>query len=185
MTKALIILAEGFEELEAVTVMDLLVRAEIKVTSAGLKPGPVRASRNTVLVPDATLEEVIDEEFDAIVLPGGLPGADHLALHQPLLSRLRKQVDDAKLVAAICAAPRVLIEADIAKGKTITSFPGALAKYGDLSNQDVQVTNSSLEIDLPLITSRGPGTAMDFALCLIEQLVDTEKRDEVEQALAR
>ncbi|HHB13316.1 MAG TPA: DJ-1 family protein, partial [Chromatiales bacterium] len=76
--RVLVPLAEGFEELEAVTVIDLLRRAGIEVVTAGLQPGPVRGSRGTVIVPDVSLDQVLDEDFDMVVLPGGLPGADHL-----------------------------------------------------------------------------------------------------------
>ncbi|VUD64923.1 hypothetical protein TDB9533_03434 [Thalassocella blandensis] len=185
MSNALIVLAEGFEELEAVTVMDLLVRAGINLTSASLHAEPVKASRNTMIVAETTLETVIDHAYDAIILPGGLPGADNLANHAPLLKRLQRQVEESKIVAAICAAPRVILAAGIADGKTITCFPKALAHHNDLAERNIQLTGRALEIDLPLITSRGPGTAMDFALCLIEHLAGNEKRNEVEKQLVR
>src|SRR5690606_34423028 len=111
--------------------------------------------RNTIIVPDTELDAVIENDFDAIVLPGGLPGADHLAKHALLLDRLQQQVKANKLVAAICAAPRALVAANLIEGKTITCFPNALDKF---DTSQATVTGEAVEVDLPLITSRGPGT---------------------------
>lgn len=182
MKTALIILAEGFEELEAVTVMDLLVRASIQVTSAGLKPGAVKASRHTVIVPGTTLDEVLMQNFDLIVLPGGLPGADNLAADSRVLTLLQKQYARHGLIAAICAAPRVLLAAGIIEGKRFTCYPNSLDPNKCTS---AKLTGEAVTVDLPLITSRGPGTAMDFALTLIEHLAGKPKRDEVERGLVR
>lgn len=182
MTKVLIVLAKGFEELEAVTTMDLLVRAGIDVVRASLIPGPVKASRNTIIIPDTELDQVLDKEFDAIVLPGGLPGADFLASNESLLLKIQQHVKRNKLVAAICAAPHVLVKANVVEGKTITCYPGALDKF---DTSQTTVTENAVEVDLPLITSRGPGTTIDFALTLIEQLTDSSKRSEIEKQLVR
>jgi len=182
MKRALVILAEDFEELEAVTTMDLLVRAQVEVVSAGLKPGPVRASRNTVILPTSTLDEVMNEKFDLIALPGGLPGADYLAEDERVLGLLRRQVDRNKLLGVICAAPRALISAGVTQGKSITCYPGAL-DHMDIGT--TKITGRPVEIDLPIVTSRGPGTAMDFALTLVELLKGKEIRESVESALVR
>ncbi|MFL0803318.1 MAG: DJ-1/PfpI family protein [Agarilytica sp.] len=182
MHNALILLAEGFEELEAITVMDLLVRANIEVTSAGLEEGPVTAARQTVVVPNACLAEVMDTAFDLIVLPGGLPGADHLANDERVIQLIQHQAHQGKLVAAICAAPRVLVKAGLCRDKTICCYPGSL---DHLDTEHIQITSNAVCTDLPIITSRGPGTAMDFALQLIALLEGEEKRENVESALVR
>ncbi len=182
MTRVLIPLAEGFEELEAVTVIDLLRRAGIEVLTAGLKDGPVRASRNTVLVPDCALDAVLDEEFDMIVLPGGMPGAKHLDEDERIHSLLKRYHAEDRFAAAICAAPKVLAGAGLLDGKSATGYPGVV------SIQDfpqVHVLGVPVVVDGKVITSRGPGTAMDFGLQLIESLVGKPKRDEVEAALVR
>ncbi|MFL0811291.1 MAG: DJ-1/PfpI family protein [Agarilytica sp.] len=182
MPRVLVILAEGFEELEAITVTDLFVRADIDVVRAGLTNGNITASRNSVIVPDCELDAVIQENFDMIVLPGGLPGADYLANDDRVIHLVRHYAKHNKFVAAICAAPRVLAKADVLAGKSITCYPGALEKY-DISN--FTLGDTAVCVDLPFITSRGPGTAMDFALTLVGLLKGEAVRDEVEQGLAR
>ncbi|NNF97177.1 MAG: DJ-1/PfpI family protein [Halobacteria archaeon] len=182
MANVLVPLAQGCEELEAVTIIDLLRRAGINVITAGLNDQPVKASRGTVLIPDTTLETVMQQEFDMIVLPGGLPGADHLN-SDPRIHRLLKQMTSAnKYTAAICAAPKVLATAGLLNGKHATSFPGSI---DGIETQDMVYEQQAVVIDGKLITSRGPGTAMDFALTLIEQLAGKAKRDEVEAPLQR
>ena len=182
MANVLIPLAQGCEELEAVTVIDLLRRAGIEVTTVGLDDQPVRASRGTVLMPDTTLEAVMDRDFDMIVLPGGLPGADHLN-NDPRIHTLLLQMNEAdKYTAAICAAPKVLASAGLLNGKHATSFPGAL---DNIQTDNMQYEQNAVVVDGKIITSRGPGTAMDFALTLIEHLLGRVTRDEVEAALQR
>jgi len=182
MARVLVPLAEGCEELEAVTVIDLLRRAEIEVVTAGLTAGPVRASRNTVLVPDTLLAAVLDQEFDMIVLPGGLPGARHLDRDERIHALLQHQRAADRFTAAICAAPKVLASAGLLDGKSATGYPGVMTP-DDFPG--IRLVDAPVAVDGKLITSRGPGTAMDFALQLIESLVGKAKRDEVETALVR
>ena len=182
MSKVLVPLAQGCEELEAITITDLLVRAGIEVTTAGLDENPVRASRGATLIPDTQIDKVINEKYDMIVLPGGLPGADHLRDNEHVQSILKKHADDDKYVAAICAAPKALASAGLLDQKKATAYPGVLDAL-NLSN--TQIEQSPVVLDGKVITSRGPGTAMDFALALIEQLEGTDKRNTVEQQLVR
>ena len=181
MSRVLIPLADGCEELEAVTLIDLLRRAEIEVVTAGLAEGAVTASRGTRLVPDTTLDAA-GGAFDMVVLPGGLPGADHLNADPRIHQLLRGQVDQGRAVAAICAAPKVLADGGVLDGRKATCYPGCIdaEDYGE-----VTFTGAPVEVDGPVITSRGPGTAMDFALTLIETLKGSEVRAEVEAALLR
>ncbi len=182
MARVLVPLAQGCEELEAVTVIDLLRRAGIDVITAGLDARPVTASRGVVLVPDTVLDTAIDQDFDMIVLPGGLPGADHLdrdpRIHK-ILARIRGQ---GGYTAAICAAPKVLAGAGLLDGKKATAYPGVLDNM-DLPR--VEMDPAPVVRDDRVITSRGPGTAMDFALELIAALAGKEKRNEVEAGLVR
>jgi len=182
MAHVLVPLAQGCEELEAVTVIDLLRRAGITVDSAGLDERPVRGSRGTVLVPDITLDEALTRDYDMIVLPGGLPGADHLKNDARVIELVSRMAAQDKYTAAICAAPRVLAQAGLLHGKRATSFPGALdvAAIPGIDYSDQPVVR-----DGRVITSRGPGTAMDFALELIEVLSGRQQRDTVESALQR
>jgi 4-methyl-5(b-hydroxyethyl)-thiazole monophosphate biosynthesis len=178
--RVLVPLAEGFEELEAVSVIDLLRRAGVEVVTAGLAEGAVRASRGTRVLPDATLAALAGQTWDMIVLPGGLPGADHLAADTRLRDLLLDHAGAGRWTAAICAAPKVLVAHGLLEGRRATAYPGVLeaAGHGD-------AVAEAVVRDGEVITSRGPGTAMDFALALIELLAGREKRDEVEAALQR
>lgn len=178
----LVPLAQGCEELEAITVIDLLRRAGVTVISAGLDANPVKASRGTVLVPDATLDEILAQDFDMIVLPGGQPGSDHLRDDPRIQQKLKQQAGADKYVAAICAAPRALAQAGLLDGRRVTSFPGSLEGS---PAEDVEYVTDPVVIDGKVITSRGPGTAMDFALTLIELLLGKAARDKVEKPLQR
>ena len=182
MARVLVPLAQGCEELEAVTITDLLTRAGIDVVTAGLDEQPIKASRGMVLVPDTTLDAVLDQEFDMVVLPGGLPGADHLNADPRIHQIIKKLSEQNKFIAAICAAPRVLASAGLLDNKQATSYPGSLDGF-ETNNMTYQET--TVVVDGKVITSRGPGTAMDFALVLIEQLLGKVKRDEVEAPLQR
>jgi len=182
MTHVLVPLAQGCEELEAITITDLLVRAGINVTTCGLDEQPVKASRGAVIIPDTSIEKVLNEEFDLIVLPGGLPGADHLRDNFYVQSLIKQQASKNRYLAAICAAPKALAQAGVLDGKTATSFPGVLAA---VDNKNITISEESVVIDGKIITSRGPGTAMDFTLSLIEILEGKEKRDEVNSQLQR
>jgi 4-methyl-5(b-hydroxyethyl)-thiazole monophosphate biosynthesis len=182
MPRVLVPLARGCEELEAVTIIDLLRRAAIEVVTAGLDERPVEASRGTRLLPDTTLDAVASETFDMIVLPGGLPGADHLGADPRVISLLRAQQAAGRYAAAICAAPKVLAAAGLLEGRQATAYPGAVEAT---AYPGVTFSDAAVVVDGPLITSRGPGTAMDFALQLIESLVGRETRDRVEAGLMR
>jgi 4-methyl-5(b-hydroxyethyl)-thiazole monophosphate biosynthesis len=184
MIKVLVPLATGCEELEAVTIIDLLRRAGIEVVTAGLAPGAqtVRASRGTLLTPDTALDEAVKQDYDMVVLPGGQPGADNLDGDARIHALLRDMAKREKYIAAICAAPKVLARAGLLKGRRATSFPGAIdqAHLAELHYEETAVVQDGL-----IITSRGPGTAMDFALSLIEVLAGGGKRAQVEQGLMR
>ncbi|MFP5505790.1 MAG: DJ-1 family glyoxalase III [Gammaproteobacteria bacterium] len=182
MASVLVPLAQGCEELEAVTIIDLLRRAGIEVVSAGLDEQPVRASRGTVLIPDTTLDAVADRDFDMIVLPGGLPGADHLDRDPRVRDRLKRMAAAGRYVAAICAAPKVLASSGLLDRRKATSFPGVLDA---LDVPGLNYREEAVVQDGRIITSRGPGTAMDFALTLIENLAGQAKRDQVEAGLQR
>ena len=182
MPSVLVPLAQGCEELEAVTVIDLLRRAGIDVVTASLDNEPVRASRGTVLIADKTLDEALQQNYDMIVLPGGLPGADHLDADPRIKELLNTMSDNNKFTAAICAAPKVLASAGLLAGKRATGFPGVLEK---LQLPETEIVENPVVIDDKVITSRGPGTAMDFALQLIELLNGKDCRNSVEAALQR
>ncbi len=182
MSHVLVPLAEGFEELEAVTIIDLLRRAGVEVTVAGLREGPVKGSRGTVILPDDTLDMSMGGEYDMIVLPGGLPGADHLNDDHRIDSLLRQMQANDRYTAAICAAPKVLASSGLLDGKKVTAYPGVLDAVGI---EGMTYDGGAVVQDGRVITSRGPGTAMDFALSLITVLEGDARRDEVEKGLVR
>ena len=182
MARVLIPLANGCEELEAVTVIDLLRRAGIEVVTAGLTDGPVTASRGVVLIPDRSLDQVLDDDFDMIVLPGGLPGADYLDADPRIHALLQRMAEQERYTAAICAAPKVLLNAGLLDGRRATAYPGII---DGLMTENSQLLADAVVTDGKVVTSRGPGTAMEFALTLIERLLGAAKREEVETPLMR
>lgn len=180
MKSVLVPLAQGSEELEAVTVLNILRRAGIEAVSASLDGQPIRGSRGTMLIPDTSLDEALKRNFDMVVLPGGQPGTNNLKADARIIKLVQRMATEGRYVSAICAAPSVLATAGLLDGKRATSFPGSLDAFHKVSRQPQAVVE-----DGKLITSRGPGTAMDFALTLVERLTGKTKRDEVESGLVR
>ena len=180
MATVLVPLAQGCEELEAVTLIDLFRRAGVTVTVAGLEADPVTASRGVVLLPETTLDAVLDQDFDLVVLPGGLGGAQRLEADQRITALLRRMTEQGRYVAAICAAPKVLVSAGLVEGREVTAYPGVLD-----GQANIRLSSAAVVRDGTFITSRGPGTALDFALTLIETLCGRETRATVEAALQR
>ncbi|WP_029933814.1 DJ-1 family glyoxalase III [Thiomicrospira pelophila] len=183
MIRVLVPLAQGCEELEAVTIIDILVRAEIEVVTASLDDQHmIHCSRGVVLQAKTSLSEVLNQAFDMVVLPGGQPGSDNLAADERLLELLRATVKSGGISAAICAAPKALKAAGLLDGLKATSYPGVLDKH---PAQNMIYVNEIVVDSGSIVTSRGPGTAMDFALHLIERLKGIESRTKVEAALVR
>ena len=181
MTKRVLVpLAAGCEELEAVTIIDLLRRAGIEVIVAGLEDGVVTASRGVRLVPDMPLDQALELEFDMVALPGGLPGSDHLAEDPRVRDVLRAMNESGRFVSAVCAAPKVLARSGLLDGKRATAYPGVLQ-----AEKHPSITGDAVTRDGRIITSRSAGTVMDFALALIEALVGKETRTQVETSLER
>ncbi|MDR2578888.1 MAG: DJ-1/PfpI family protein [Chitinispirillales bacterium] len=177
MPHAIIILADGFEEIEAVTCIDLLRRAGITVTVLGLDAVDVRGAQNLWVKADMPLAEFRDS-FDAVVLPGGMPGTTNLAASEETLNLIRFAYEEEKLCAAICAAPAVLAKAGILSEKKVTCYPGCESYMsGALLFEDAVVT------DYNIITSRAVGTAIPFALELIEVLAGQETARKIKAAI--
>jgi protein DJ-1 len=173
--KALVLLAPGAEEMEAVISIDVLRRGGVEVTVAGLDGRePVRCSRGVVITPDTALDDV-ENEFDVLVLPGGAEGARQLSRSDRVGELLRAHEASGRWVAAICAAPIALRAHEVFKGRKMTSHPSVrsmLENWGEYSEHPV-------EADGNLITSRGPGTAFPFALRIVGALTDAERMVEV------
>ncbi len=182
MASVLVPLADGFEEIEAVTVIDLLRRADIDVVVAGLAEGPVTGSHGIAVHTDASLDRALERDYDMVVLPGGLPGADNLQADHRIRDVLVRMANSGRFTAAICAAPKVLAAAGVLHDRNATSFPGFLSA-ADVPG--LTVSEAPVVVDGKVITSRGPGTAIDFSLALIEALKGAADRAEVESRLQR
>lgn len=173
---ALIVMADGFEDIEAVAPIDVLTRAGVTVTIASLRPGAVHAAYGSVLLPHKTIDQV-QGLFDAIIFPGGRKNAESLAHSDKVIDLAKKHFQAKKIVAAICAAPsHVLAEAaGLLKGKQATGDPS----FNDrLAAAGAKVTNAKVTIDGNLITAMGPGAAIEFALALTEKLVSKDTADQ-------
>ncbi len=171
MSKTVLVpIADGTEELEAATIIDVLRRAGARVTAASVGALQVTASRGMKLVADCLIAECVDKTYDLIVLPGGLPGAEHLRDCAPLIEMLKAQKKGGRLYAAICAAPAVaLAPHGLLDDKQATCYPSCADQLPDASQAARRVV-----ADGNCITSQGPGTAMEFAIELVAQLFDKE-----------
>ncbi len=163
--KAIVILAEGFEEIEAVTVIDILRRAGVEVAIAGLDGNKIRGSRDISVETD-TIFKGSEQNFDACILPGGGLGAANLAASKKVKMFINQMHADNKTIAAICASPAVVLApAGILDNKSMTCYPGCESKL-----KNVRYKNEAVVIDNNLITSQGPATALAFALAITEKL---------------
>lgn len=174
----LIPLVDGFEE-SAIVTIDILRRAAIAVTVAGVHAALVRSSHDVVVNTDRFYHDTEGEEFDALVLPGG-PGTPKLNEVRGLHERLRTQVRDGRLVAAICAAPSVLAAAGLLQGRAATCYPSVEAK---LANGGAAVRHDPVVADGNIITSRGVGTTIPFALAIAAHLMGPATAADVAKAI--
>jgi 4-methyl-5(b-hydroxyethyl)-thiazole monophosphate biosynthesis len=178
--KVLVLLAEGFEEVEAVTPIDYLRRSGIDVTAAAVgKNLAVNGSHGIQITADTLLEnllaggKLLPSEWDGVVVPGGLPGADNLAASRETGDFIKEMASGGKLICAICAAPaRVLAPLGLLNGKKFTCFPGEEEKVISPSsaNYGAQWKEDRVVVDGSFITSRGAGTAGEFACAIVEKL---------------
>lgn len=177
--RALLPLADGFEDIEAITVIDVLRRGGVEVVTASIHGRPeIRSAHSVIVHADAPLEEVIDEDFDAIILPGGSEGAEHLGNCEPLIGRLHAQREDGGLVCAICAAPLILERAGLLdEDQQVTCYPSLQEELDrEWSPQPV------VEHD-GIITGQAPGASMLFALVVLKALTDEENAARVAEGM--
>lgn len=178
--KVIVLLADGFEEIEAITAIDILRRAGADVTLAGVSGLKIIGSHGITVMADKKIERA-GVDFDACVLPGGMPGATHLAASQEVKILIKTLHSQGKIIAAICAAPSiVLAPLGILKGRSVTGFPGMEKNFGG----DTTVKKDAVVIDANIITSRGPATALLFALAIAEKLVGTTTAAQLKKASA-
>lgn len=177
--KALIILAGGFEEIEGITVIDILRRAGIETITAGITDIKVQGSHGITVIADKTLA-AIKGDFDVCVLPGGMPGAANLYSSEKVNSILKEMDKNRKIIAAICASPAiVLAPLGILQNKTATCFTGMQKNFG----KGVIYKEDNVIIDGNIITSRGPGTAILFALAIVEKLSGKETSEKIRKEI--
>lgn len=159
MKKVLLILADGFEEIEALGTADILRRLKVDVVLAGLDSAEtITGAHGMKIIPDATLSDVARDTFDAVILPGGMPGAANLDNSTTVTDVLIKAEKENKIIAAICAAPFVLAKRGLLNGKTFTMYPGFDSELGGLT-----YTAAPAEVDGNIITGKGPGAFTEFA----------------------
>lgn len=155
-------LLDGFEEIEAVTIIDVLRRADLPVRVAGARVGPVRGAHGIEVSAEVALADLAAAELGAAVLPGGMPGAEHLAANPEVQRLLTELGAGGKYTCAICAAPMALAAAGLLRGRRATCFPGFEERMGG-----AELAADRVVVDGLVVTSRGAGTAMEFALTLV------------------
>lgn len=165
--KVCLYLADGFEEIEAISVVDVLRRAEIKVEMVSIMgKKEVMGAHNIPIITDHLFESIDHGMVDMMILPGGGQGTKNMGDHSGLTAQITKQVKDEKWLAAICAAPTILGKLGLLQGKKATCYPGC---EPELTGADLSVA-ASVILDGKIITSRGPGTSLDFSLKIVEVL---------------
>ena len=164
MKKVCVLLAEGFEEIEALTVSDIMRRADVTCDLVSIgEEKMVKSSHNLLVQADKIFDE--DMDYDLVVIPGGIPGATNLRDDERVIRFVKKQNKEGKLIGAICAGPIVLGRAGITEGINLTSYPG----YED-ELPNCEYLEDAVVVDKNIITSRGPATAMSFSYKLLEML---------------
>ena len=177
--KVLIVLADGFEEIEAISPADILRRADIDVTMAGLISRTVKGAHDIVIAADATMDE-LNGTFDAVVLPGGSPGASNLSRSEGLKTLIQTMHSKGKFVAAICASPvAVLVPTGILTHRKATCYAGMEKDFP----RNVTFVDKAVVVDGNIVTSRGPGTAALFGLQLVHLLVGRKKMESVKKKM--
>jgi len=177
MKKVAVLLADGFEEVEVITAVDFLRRAGIEVILTSISELKVTGSHDIVILADTTFAALRDD-LDGIILPGGMPGAANLAQSKALIAFIRKMNKSNKLLAAICAAPALVLgKSGLLEGRKFTCYPG-------FENEvtGANFTTESVVLDGNILTSRGPGTAAEFAIAIIDYLLGIDAAEAVKKS---
>ena len=178
MKKILVLLADGFEEIEAISVVDVLRRANVDCKLCSIEGEYVRGTHNIIIKSDCNIKDIDSNDYDVVVLPGGLPGAENLKADS-----VRNLIDDMnknkKIISAICAAPETLEYFNILEGKSCTSYPGFIQNKEKVN----YVENEAVVIDDNIITSRGPATALVFALSILQKLGYINELEDIKEGM--
>lgn len=179
MNRVGIFLADGFEEIEGLTVVDVLRRAGIEIDMISIMSGKeVTGSHNIVILADKLFEEIESKDYDMLVLPGGMPGTKNLGAHEGLTNLLKQFAKEKKNISAICAAPSVLGDHGILNGKNAVCYPGFEERL-----EGAIVKADNVVIDGNIITSKGMGTAIDFGLAIIEVILNKETAQKIQSSI--
>ena len=178
MKKVLIPLAPGFEEIEAIAVVDILRRAGVEVVTAGTAENPIEGRNKIRVLTDTSLDSVKEQDFDMIVLPGGAGGTENLKKDMRVKEIVERLYKNGRFITAICAAPTVLSAIGVTAGRTITSHPSVRTKL-----EKEKLSEERVVVDGNIVTSQGPGTAIEFAFKLVEVLFGKEKAREVNKGV--
>ncbi len=174
--RAVVLVADGCEEVETITSIDFLRRAGIEVVATGVTARDVVGGHDIRINTDMTADDIMGE-FDAVVVPGGDAGAHNIADSETAMGIIKKMHADGKLVAAICASPGVVLgSTDILKGRRFTCYPGYQDRVSDATFSEDRVV-----VDGNIITSRGPGTAAEFSIAVVEYLVGEKAAEDLHQ----
>ncbi|MGL5821492.1 MAG: DJ-1 family glyoxalase III [Sarcina sp.] len=178
MKKVLIMLAQGFETIEALSVKDVCARAKVKCDLCSLEGKSVVSSHGIRVESDLTLNECSYEEYDALVIPGGMPGAKNLKENKKVIDIIEYFNDNNKIIASICAGPIALAKAGVIEGKEVTSYPDYKDQLGNVVYKEEVVVVSD-----NIITSRGPATALEFSYAIIRALGYKEEAGNIRKAM--
>lgn len=178
MKKVLVLLADGFEEIEAISVVDVLRRANVDCKLCSIEGEYVRGSHDIIIKSDCNIKDINSNDYDGVVLPGGLPGADNLKCDsvKNLVDNMNK---NKKIIAAICAAPQTLEYFNILENKRCTSYPGFIKNRENINYEE----NEAVVIDDNIITSRGPATSLVFALAILQKLGHINESEDIKEAM--
>lgn len=180
MKKVLVFLAEGFETIEALSVVDVCNRAKVTCHACSLTENKaVNSAHGTMVLCDKLISDNDLETYDAIVLPGGMPGSTNLRDNERVQSLIKKYNKENKIVAAICAAPIALAKAGVIEGKKVTSYPGFKDELGNVN----YVEEDAVVVDGNIITSRGPATALVFGLEILKELGYSKEAEEIREGM--
>ena len=178
MKKVLVLLADGFEEVEALSVVDVLRRANVDCKMCSIEDEYVRGTHNIIIKSDCNIKDIDKEDYDGVVLPGGLPGAENLKV-DCVKELITKMNEKKKIVAAICAAPETLEYFNILEGRKCTSYPGFIQDKEKVNYVEDEV----VVVDDNIITSRGPATALTFALSILEELRCINEVEDIKEGM--
>ncbi|HOJ63418.1 MAG TPA: DJ-1/PfpI family protein [Spirochaetota bacterium] len=177
--KIAVLLAEGFEESEAVILIDIFRRASYEVTLFSITDKrEITSSRNITIITDEILKNINIDNFDMLFLPGGMPGTKNLSESEDVIKLIKEASIKNKYIAAICAAPSVLAKAGILKGKKATAYPTWQDKL-----MDAIVENKRVVVDGKIITGRAFGSAIDMGLKIVELISGEKEKDKLKEAI--